>query len=379
MGRTSYHVVAWRRPTIRRLALACSVIPILIAVAPRAGASSLSLALPRSDYPHGTKIAVLPATNANADLLLHPVHRSTFGHLRRLDGTGWLQVAAWHFKTGKGGASRAHMATFGYGINLFHNIREARAALRDVKLKTSGTHVGKLHGWRYHASDGHRTLTFVFFVFHSVEVEYYLEYDSVAPIRLVRQLGHTLGRQGSHLAHVARGFQSLVQQRPPTATATRTPTATVTVTPSMTPAPAPTATATPVPATAAPTLTHAPTPSPTLTLTPTSTPTATPVPGYSAQATMSRPTYAPHDVATVTVRVANSGQPVADAQVSVGFFFPDHLMSCAATTNAAGIAFCSIVVPDEPSGTQVQVQVEAKGPGNQSATTSTSFVVVSPS
>ncbi len=355
-----------RRPIIRRFALAFGIIPLVVAVVPRTSSAAISLALPRSDYPHGAAIAAIPATNVEADHLLGPAHRSLFEKLHRLDGAGWLQAALWHFKTGKGGAAQRHQTIYGYGINVFKNAKSARHALADVKIKTAQYRVAHLPALIFQSSDVRVTLVFVFFAYRNIEVEAYYEYRGVAPTRLAKRLRHIFSRQASHLAHFARKLSRRLRTTP-TPLPTDTPTDTPTATPSPTTTPTATSTATP---TAKPRPTATARPSPTPTPTPTSTPT-----GFVAQAMMTQPTYPPGAEAILKVAVTLNGQPVAGALIVAKFYYVASVATCQATTDATGIATCGETVPQLRDGTVVYVDIYVAGPNGESVETSTTFTV----
>jgi len=342
----------------------------MVAVAPGSSSAAVSLALPRSDYPRGASIAAIPATNTEADRLLGPAHRSMFDQLHRLDGAGWLQAAVWHFKTGKGGAAQVHQTIFGYGINVFKNAKAARNALADVKIKTTRYGLSNLSAWAFRSSDVRVTLVFVFFTYRSIEVEAYYEYRGVAPVRLSKRLRHTFSRQVSHLGHLARVLSSRMRQMPtPSPTDTPTDTPTVTPLPTITPTASPTVTPTrtPIPPT---TLKPSPTPTPTSTPTPTATPS-----GLTVVATTTQPAYPPGGTAVLNVTVMVNGRPVANAQVVAKFYYPSQVVTCQATSDAAGVASCTEIVPELANGTVVLVQVYVAAPDGESAQTSTTFTV----
>jgi hypothetical protein len=54
------------------------------------------------------------------------------------------------------------------------------------------------------SSDAHQTLIFLFFVYHEVEVEVYLEYRGTAPAVIEGPLRHDLSKQASHLVSLAQ-------------------------------------------------------------------------------------------------------------------------------------------------------------------------------
>ena len=326
----------------------------------------MSLALPRSDYPHGARISPRPATNAEADQLLGPAHSSTFERLHRIDGEGWLQAALWSFRTGKGMAAEQHSTIFGYGLNVFKNRHQAQGALADVKIQTRPYRVAHLHALLYTSSDVRQTLVFVFFAYRNIEVEAYYEYSGVAPTHLARTLRHIFSRQSSHLAHLARRLAHELRVQPtpsPTATSTATPSPTATLTPTLTSTPTVTPTTTPRPS-------ATPAPSPTPTPTATSTPT-----GFVVHASMTQPTYAPGEDAVVQVEVTLDQQLVAGAQMIAQYHEPYKTLICSATTDAKGMASCFTIVPNLPNGTQIFVEVNVVGPNGEGAMTSTSFTV----
>jgi len=340
-----------------------SIIPVMFLVVPESSFAARSLALPRSDYPGNAQIVALPATNEQADRLLGPAHRSSFGRLHRVDGLGWLQAAIWQFKTGRGRETQQHQTLFGYGINVYHNAAQARRALSDVKIKAKQYRVAHLAALMYRSSDVRETLYFVFFAYKSVEVEEYLEYTGVASAKLSTSLHHVFSRQSSHLAHLARVLGASLNQAPlPTPTSSPSPTLspTATVTPTVAIRPSPAATAVPT-ETSMPTATAAP---------PTATPgpTATPVPaGFVVNAQLASPSVKPGDQATVRVQVTMNGQPVSGATLSASFGFPKDPKTCVGQTDKSGAASCSVVVPALPDGVQVQVSVQAVGANGNNA------------
>jgi hypothetical protein len=353
---------------IRRLVPALGVLLLALVFAPRVSTAAPSLALPRSDYPSGSKLAVVPATDAAADTYLAPAHRSTFERLGRLDGAGWLQFATWRFSTGRGGALVQHQTTFGYGISIYRNARAASQAVADVKLKTHRSTVAQLPVQLFRSSDSRETLVFCFFTYKAVEVEAYYEYVGVAPTSVAATLKHIFSRQRSHLAQIARALSAAVQS-----TATQTPTSTATpVPPTATPTTTPLPTSTPLPSATATVVPPTSTPTPTTPISPTASPTPVPL---VVHASMGSPYYASGDNAVVDAQVSQGGQPVVGATVIVTMYFPDKTLGCQAKTDPSGSASCSVVVPAEPDGTQVQVQIQAVGPNGQTAFTSTQFVV----
>lgn len=357
----------------RSRVLRLCAVPLLLIAVPYTSSEALSLALPRSDYPHGSQIAALPATNEVADQLLGPVHRSHFGVLHRVDGDGWLQAAKWHFKTGRGAAKWDHLTIFGYAINVFRSARQAKHALQDVKIKTQPFRVAHLSALFYRSSDANETLVFHFFVYKSVEVEAYYEYKGSAPVSVAASLHHIFSRQSSHLARLAQKLSQRMGQAPPTPTATMTatPSPTATATPTLTPTAVSIATPTapPLPtATAPPTST----PSPSPTLAPTATPTAA---GMVVQASTTSPSYAPGALATLNVKVSIGNEPVSGAKVIATFFFPGHTSTCSTTTDQTGSASCSLLVPSAPNGSQVYISIDVASSNGESASTSTTFII----
>ncbi|HLJ67535.1 MAG TPA: hypothetical protein VKX16_09260 [Chloroflexota bacterium] len=350
-----------RNGTIRHVALALGALLVVLIGVRGVSSAAASLALPRSDYPPGATVVVLPATDAVADRYLSPVHRSTFEMLRRVDGAGWLQFGMWHFSTGVGNTRQDHLTELGYAINVFRNARAAQRALADVKLPTQPYTVAHLRALRFFSSDARQTLVFVFFAYKSIEVEAYYEYPGVASAAVSQLLRHTFSRQGSHLAHVIRLLSAGRLNTPtprPTDTPTTAPTATATSTPSPIPTPTATSTPTPLPPTATPSPSATPTPAP-LTVT----------------AAMGSPSYQPGQTATVSIQVTQGGQPVAGTKVFVTFHFPTKPVGLTVVTDKNGNAQASTPVPTLPNGTQVQVEALAVGPNGEQATASTSFVV----
>lgn len=354
--------------------------------APLPSSAALSLGLARSDYPRGARITALPATDLQTDLYFGPVHRSSFEQLHRIDGAGWIQAAVWGFKTGRGGTRASHRVVFAYGINLFHTHRQARQAVHDVKIKTVHSRVAHLSARRFESSDAHQTLIFLFFVYHEVEVEVYLEYRGTAPAAIEGALRHDLSKQASHLVSLARKESRAVHATPtPTATAVPSPTATATATATVAPTPTPTATTlstspptvTILPATATPTAT----PIPTVPLTVTATPAPTLIPtstGLVVTAMPSAASYAPGALATIQVYVTVDRQPVVGASVDITFFFSDQLVSCLAQTDATGSAVCDVTVPREPGASQVEVQVVVTDRNQNSALVSLTITINRP-
>jgi hypothetical protein len=289
-----------------------------------------------------------------------------------VDGSGWLQFAAWAFTTGRGGAAQTHSTIFGYGINLFHGAGQAARALSDVKLKTRPFRVAHLPALYYRSSDVNETLVFVFFAYKAVEVEAYYEYAGVAPAGVARRLGKYFSRQRSHLAARVRALNRTVHATAtstatlrPEATDTPTPAPTATVT--ETPPPAPSSTAT---ATAAPTSTPLPataTPSATLTPLPTATATATPI-VLMVSATIEPGDHSPGKEALLDSQVTSNNQPVPGATIQAVFFFPGGAQSCQSRSDANGDASCGVSVPAVPKGSRVEVDVHAFAPGAQAMT-----------
>jgi hypothetical protein len=213
---------------IRRLILAAGVITLAFAATPRSSSAAFSLALARSDYPGGSQITGLPATNREVDIRFGPVHRSSFDRLHRIDGDGWLQAGIWHFTTGRGATKWRHRTVFLYAINLFHNHQEATRAVADEKLRTHVSKLAHLPARLYRVSDVHQTLVFAFFAYREVEVEAYYEYRGVAPTSLAAAVRHKFSTQTSHLAHYARQLSALDHRK---ATPTPRPTGTPLPTP----------------------------------------------------------------------------------------------------------------------------------------------------
>ncbi|GAC1396372.1 MAG: hypothetical protein NVSMB52_09830 [Chloroflexota bacterium] len=354
--------------TIRRVSIALCVISVTLAT-PYSSNAALSLALPHTDYPRGSQVIVLPATNAEADKYFGPVHRSRFAQLHRLDGTGWIQAGLWHFTTGRGGVARPHDTVFAYGIHVFPGKTAAKNGLHDVKLKTRAARVSHLAAHRFVSSDARQTLVFLFFTYHEVLVEAYYEYTGVAPASVSRILHRAFNKQASHLANTARSLHGAIHRSPtptpvPTSTATPSPTATNTA------APVPTTTPT---VAVQPTATS--TPTATTVLTPTATSTSTPG-VFTVVAHPLSPTYAAGTAATVQVYVAIGNQPVAGASVTTIFYFVNGVGQCSGKTDGNGIFTCTLSVPsDTPVGSRVDVTVGVVGPHEEAATTTTSFIV----
>jgi len=341
-----------------------------VAVGWTPSAAAGSLALQRSDYPYGSRIAAIPATNAAADQYLAPVHHSSFEHLHRLDGSGWLQFGTSAFRTGSGTSAQTHQTIYGYGVNVFRTQKAAGHALKDVKIPTTRVRVAHLSARRFTSTDANETLVFVFFRVRTAEVEAYYQYAGVAPASIAASLHHYFGRQLSHLAHLVRLYTS----RPPPPTATPVPpTATATDTPVPTDTPAPTSTSVP---TATPTAIPTETRASTATPLPTSTATPTPTPiNYAVTASMARQTYNVGEQATVNAAVTLNGRPAAGVKVFASFGFSTGGAGCQAVTDATGNASCSVVVPSGNSGQIVLVNVEAVAGGGYTAQTTTSFRV----
>jgi len=373
---------------IRRFVLALSAVSLVVIAAPLPSSAALSLALARSDYPRGARITALPATDQQTDLYFGPVHRSSFEQLHRMDGTGWIQASVWKFKTGRGGAGATHRVVFAYGINLFRTHRQARQAVHDVKIKTVHSRVARLGARRFESGDAHQTLIFLFFVYHEVEVEVYLEYRGTAPAAIDKLLRHDLSKQASHLVSLARKESHAVHATPtPTATAVPSPTATATATATPTAIPTPTATALPtgtsaptataLPATATSTATPVPTVPPTVTATPapTTIPTST---GLVVTARPSAASYAPGALATIPVHATIDRQPVVGASVDITFLFSTQVVSCLTQTDATGNAACDVMVPREPGASQVEVQVLVTDRSQNSALISLTITINRP-
>lgn len=372
-----------RENFIRRLTLALALVLVLAALLPLSTSAAVNLSLPKSDYPRGAQIAILPATNVEAYKLLRSAHRSTFDHLHRIDGVGWLQAAIWHFSTGRGAAKQQHQTLFGYGINVFHTGRQAQKAISDASIKRHRGKVAHLPAMIYHSSDAHVTLRYTFFAYKNIEVEAYYEYFGAAPRHISTMLRRLSNRQNSHLAHLARVLHARMNQAPtdtPVPTDTPTPTSTPTLMPTATAVP--TATTAPIPTkTPARPPTPTPQPSATPTITPTASPTvpatdtATPSTDLQVTATTSQPSYPPNGEATIIATVTIGGQGASGVRISAYFGFPNNLESCTAVTDAQGNASCSVRVPPEPSGTVVTVSVQASDSQGRRAMTSTTFTV----
>lgn len=361
---------------IRRLILAAGVMTLAFAVTPRSSSAAFSLALARADYPSGSRIAGLPATNREVNIQFGPVHRSSFDRLRRIDGDGWLQAGIWHFTTGRGATRWQHRTVFLYAINLFHNHQEATRAVADEKLRARVSKIARLPARIYRVSDVRQTLVFASFAYREVEVEAYYEYKGVAPTRLAASLRHKFSTQTSHLAHYARQLSALDHRKP-----TATPRPTSTPPPTETPFPTEIPTSTPTPTVAAlppPLATNTamtiPTAIPTSTSAPTSVPTATQT-GLVVQAMPQNPTFAFGSSASILVHALLNGQPPTGASVDVSFFFPGSPTTCTATVDAAGNASCSAEVPREPAGTTIGVNVQVTATTGEVATANTSFTI----
>jgi hypothetical protein len=365
---------------IRRLILAAGVVTLVFAATPRSSSAAFSLALARSDYPHGSQIAGLPATNHEVDIRLGPVHRSSFDQLHRIDGDGWLQAAVWHFTTGQGATKWRHRTVFFYAVNIFHNHQAAARAVTDQKIHAHPSKIAHLPSLRYRVSDVHQTLVFAFFAYREIEIEAYYEYKGVAPTKLATSIRHQFGTQTSHLAHFARRLSTLDHQKPiPTPAPTRTPESTSTPSPTETPTiePAATMTATPQP-TVAPTDTPIDTPTANQTNTPVLTPppTVTPVPtGLVVQAAPQSQSYLVRDSATILVHALLNGKPAQGASVDVSFFFPGNSANCVATIDSNGNASCSVAVPVVHAGDTIQVNVQVTAVTGEIGTANTSFTI----
>lgn len=380
---------------------------------PRSSAAALSLALAHSDYPPGSQVVAYPSTNVDATKYFGAVHRSSFAHLGRVEGAGWIQAALWHFSTGTGALKVQHSTVFAYTINVFKTSGAAQKALNDVKLSTHPFTVAHLPAHLFHRGNVHQTLTYVFFTDANLEVETYYEYDGVPSVSQLTTMRRAFSTQRAHLVHLARAYHSAARATP-TDTPTLVPTDTPTPLPTSTPIPLPTDTATPLPtstpvptSTPAPTVTPAPVSTPTSTPVPTPTaspvptatsiptvtsiPTATPFPtppsvpsptpvqansnGFNLSATTDKPAYRPGALVTVNTVVTLNGQPVADSHILAGFYFPNHYETCTGITNASGVATCQVQVPDNAvDGSHILVQVEAVKDSN-SAIVSLTFAI----
>src|SRR5579884_3531907 len=211
-------ILAGEGEPIRRFALVACLLVVGAAI-PEQSSAALSLALPRADYPHHTHIVVLPATNAEADHYFGPVHHTSFQRLHRVDGSGWIQAGLWQYTTGRGENLQIHHTVFAYGIHVFRSHAAARRALHDVRLRTLGTRVTHLYARAYVMSAAQETLVFLFFTYHDVLVESYLEYDGAAPASVSSLLMRDFHRQSSALAHLARRLHRAIHQPAPTLTA----------------------------------------------------------------------------------------------------------------------------------------------------------------
>jgi hypothetical protein len=325
---------------------------------PRSSSAAPSLALSPSDYPHATRIVVLPCSDSEADHYFGPVHRSSFEHLHRLDGVGWMQAGLWSFTTGRGGAARHHATVFAYGIHVFKGKKGSHRALADVKVKTRATRVSRLYARIYHASDAQESLVFLFFTYHEILVESYYEYHGTAPASVARSLRHAFDRQARDLAARARVLDRAIHQ-PPTATASPTalpPTATTvpTAAPTFTPSASPTASPTRVP-----TVAPSPTPGP-LTLT----------------ATTDSTTYQPSSPVVLQVSVTRGTVPVVNASVEATFTFPGAPGFCNMQTDQHGNASCTVSIPSNAQpGSHIQVTISAQAPDGEMAQTTLTLTV----
>lgn len=342
---------------------AFAVAAVLGFAVPSRSQAAIVLALPHSEYPRGTRVAVLPATNVNADRYLRPVHRTPFMRLRRIDAAGWLQFGSWKFQTRAGGATTDHAVTFGYGINLFRRPDAAHRALADVKLKTAPSRIAHVPSRRYRAVTAQGTLVFIFFAYRTVEVEAYYEYAGVAPAAMAKRLRHVLLRQEAHLVALAKRLSRV-----------RRPAATLVPTGSPTATPSPTAVrATPIDT---PTVPPSPTATPAPTVPPSATPTATALSVQLAvTAAPARPAYAPGEVAVIEILVTADGRPLAGAAVNAVVMFYQQSTSCSTVTGPGGTASCAVTVPaTTPEGT-ARVTVNASWTRGAPASTSTTFEV----
>jgi hypothetical protein len=369
------HSVSWLRAgeeqSIRQIVFAASIVWVGLAV-PRTVLAAPNLALPHSDYPGKSQVAVLPATNHVADKYFGPVHRSSFNALHRVDGAGWVQAAVWHFTTGRGGAKRTHPTVFAYAINVYHSRKQAQNAVANVKIKTVAHRVSRIYSRLYRHSDGKETLVFLFFSLKSVEVESYYEYTGTAPTATAASLRKLFNRQASHLAAVARKLHRSIANPPPPPLSTVPPTPEATATPDeVSPTETPTATAT-IPADT-PTATAVP---PTETPLPSPTPTETPVPSFTITASSSSPAYTPGTKASVAVQVKLGDSPVSGVDISMTFEIPGSAAFCNATTDSTGSASCSVLIPPgTPDNSQVDVFVSARDGSGRTAETTVSFLV----
>jgi hypothetical protein len=356
---------------IRRIVLVASIVSVGFAI-PRALFAAPNLALPHSDYPSKSRVAVLPATNSVTNRYFGPVHRSSFDALHRIDGAGWVQAAVWHFSTGKGGARRTHQTIFAYAINVYSSKKRAQTAVKNVKIKTTPYRVSRIYCRLYQHIDGRETLVFLFFSFRSIEVESYYEYTGTAPAKVARSLRSLFNRQASHLAGVARKLHRSIVSPPPPPLATATPEASATPTATDIP---PTATATVTATVPAATATATAVP-PTPTTLPSPTPTATPVPLLALTAWTSALSYAPGASAEVTVKVMLGASPVSGAQVSMTLESQSEPDECDAITDSSGSASCTFTVPpDTPDGSSLSVSITVHTPYGAVATTRVTFLV----
>src|SRR5437588_393591 len=71
--------------------------------------------LTSSTYPAHTQVKALQPTNANADAMFGRFHRNSYEELGRIDGRGWLQVAALTKAVG----TTKHTLTWGYLVSYF--------------------------------------------------------------------------------------------------------------------------------------------------------------------------------------------------------------------------------------------------------------------
>ncbi len=160
------------------------VLPGLLFVFPQSMLAAPSLALPYADYPRGARIAVYLPTDAAADERFQHVHHTSFEHLQRIDGMGWLQAAICHFQLGHGAARQTHLVAFGYAINVFNNALQAERAANDVRLRAKSFQLAHIRARQYLAADAHVSLDFVFFTYGSIEVESYYKHIEAAPAPL---------------------------------------------------------------------------------------------------------------------------------------------------------------------------------------------------
>lgn len=354
--------------SIRQIVVVASLVCVGLAV-PRTLFAAPNLALPHSDYPGKSKVAVLPATNHIADQYFGPVHRSSFDALHRIDGAGWVQAAVWHFMTGRGGARRTHQTVFAYAINVYHSKTQAQRAVSNVKIKTVPYRVHKIYSRLYQHSDGKETLVFLFFSCKSVEVEAYYEYRGTAPVSTATALRGLFNRQANHLAGAARKLNRSISNPPPPP-ATATPAIEATDTPAATAEPA---TATPTVVAGTPTSTSVP---PTVTPVPSPTPTLTPVPALTITAQVSSSTYAPGSDVTVTAHVSLGDRPASGANVSMAFPFSESPAFCTTATDSSGTATCTVTIPaNTPSNSLVDVSITADMPGSPEARATVTFTV----